>query len=199
MLLSMYLSYRLANQDKKKFVLLIGFFVMLVSFCSALLPIDNVAVAFFFAPVSVFSFPFYGFVELLFFEGLEWVRFVKIRFLTLDLTTLLPMSLGRLIAFPLYLSVNIVGVLLGYWVGRKYTIQFFRSDNWLILQMLLAIIGIGQAFIFSLVYEDSWAGQHIGLNLLLFGFVMMDTLLLSLLLNNYSVQKPTVEQEYQAR
>jgi hypothetical protein len=187
MLLSMYLSYRLANRGKDIHILLIGFFVLLVSFCSALLPIYNEAMAFFFMPVSVLSFPFYGFVESLFFEGLEWVPFVKIRFFTLDLTTLLPVSRGQQVAFPLYLLVNTVGALLGYWVGRKYRIQFLLSNvEWLVLQLFVAIGSIGYAFI---VDGTSWFCQQIGFNLFLFGFFMIDTLLLSLLLSNYSVQK----------
>jgi len=184
MLLSMYLSYRLANRGKDIHILLMGFSVLLVSFCSALLPVGDDAMAFFFLPISVLSLPFYGFVDSFFIEGLEWVPFVKIRFFTLDLTAFLPMSRGRQVAFPLYLLVNTVGALLGYWVGRKHRIQFvFSNAEWLVLQLFAAIGSIVYAFIIG---GTSWFGQYIGFNLFLFGFFMVDTLLLSLLLYNHS-------------
>jgi len=117
MLLSMYASYYWARTGKKSFILWMAVSIVLISFLSAFFPL-SIAIIFTF-PLTFLSFPFHAYIYPIRTEGL-WVDFLRIRFLTIDLTAPLPLDLGRfLVAFPFFLFVNFVGTSLGYWISRK--------------------------------------------------------------------------------
>jgi hypothetical protein len=111
-------------------------FVVLISFLSAILPLNMIG-GFFFFPLLCLSFPFYAYVTAMFsWEQYHWVDFYKVRFLTMDLTSALPFGSGlwyqRLpldTAIPIFLLVNIVGVILGYGLSRITRIREFGNNR----------------------------------------------------------------------
>jgi len=118
MLLSMYASYYWARTGKKSFILGMAVSIVLISFLSAFFPV-SIAIIFTF-PLTFLSFPFYAHIDPIWTEGWYWVDFLRIRFLTVELTPSLPLVSGRfLVAFPFFLFVNFVGTSLGYWISRK--------------------------------------------------------------------------------
>jgi hypothetical protein len=50
---------------------------------------------------------------------MDWVDTLRIRFLTIDITSNMPMSGVLVVAFPLFLVVNILGSILGYKMRKK--------------------------------------------------------------------------------
>lgn len=137
MLLSMYLSYQLANHNKITYALSMVVFVVLISFLSAIHPLGQVG-DFLVFPLLCLSFPFYAYVTSIFsWEQLFWVDFYKVRFLTVDLTSALPLESGLIWsqrfplnnAIPLFLLVNIGGALLGYGLSRIPRIREFGNNR----------------------------------------------------------------------
>ncbi len=188
MLLSMYASYHWAR--KENYVRNMGFFLLLISFFSAFSP-DLYHIMFVFAfPFTFLSFPLYAHYEELWIDGIvgDWSGFAIIRFLTIDITSIPTEAaffhLPRLIpAFPLFLTFNILGALLGYWIGTKHRLQFFSSKRWKFLWGVVGIASIGLGFVLGamrFIWEDP------GSVLFVFGIVVFETMILSYLLNNWT-------------
>jgi len=186
MLLSMYASYHWARSED--YVRNIGFFILLISFFSAFFPLSIIIFLAF--PVTFLSFPFYGTIEKLLVGGIpgNWGYFVTLRFLTIDITStpteasffffpaLMP-------AFPLFLASNLLGALLGYWIGTKYRIHLFSSKWWKVLWGFIGITSIGLGFVFGAL---GYVEEDFGVALFSFGIAMLETIILSYLLNNWT-------------
>ena len=111
MLLSMYASYyasrNLAKIYKRDYVLSMAVFIVLASLFSAAF-----AYAYFlpmFYPLGSLSFPFSSTGDL---------DAYNIQFLALRILSVPPQN-GPLYGFPFYLLVNLVGVMLGYWINKR--------------------------------------------------------------------------------
>jgi hypothetical protein len=114
----MYASYHWAKISKKAYVLRMAVSIILISFFSAFFPVSIAIILTF--PLTFLSFPFHAYIDPIWTEGWYWVDFLRIRFLTIDLTAPLPLDSGRfLVAFPFFLFVNFVGTTLGYWINEK--------------------------------------------------------------------------------
>jgi len=149
MLLSMYASYHWVRGEN--YVRNIGFFILLISFLSSLLPISMILLFTF--PVTFLSFPLYAYIDPIFIEGLGWVDFLGIRFFPIGSVYPLPMVLG--LTFPLFLFVNIVGAVLGYTASRISRIrEWGTTKTWNLIMFILAIVLIGVGY---------WLGSSIPL------------------------------------
>ena len=94
------------------------FFIGLASLASAVSPVSIGLYLTF--PFTFLSFPFYGYVDPVFiWENMDWVDTLRIRFLTIDITSNMPMSGVLVVAFQLFLVVNILGSILGYKMRKK--------------------------------------------------------------------------------
>jgi len=122
MLLSIFLSYLWKEgplSSERMF-----FFIVLGSLASAVSPLSFLTF-----PFTFLSFPFYGYVDLVFIWENEqaylgnWVDTLKISFLTIDITSNMPMSGVFVVAFPLFLVVNILGSILGYKMSKRIRSQ----------------------------------------------------------------------------
>ena len=147
MLLSMYVSYQLANRNKIIYVLSMIVFVVLASFLSTRLPINMIGIILVF-PLVCWSFPFYAYITPIFsLEQYYWVEFYKVRFLTVDLTS--AFSLGRGLSYPsfplstaipIFLLVNVVGVILGYGLSRITRIrEWGNKRTWNLMGFFLGV------------------------------------------------------------
>jgi hypothetical protein len=140
MLLSMYVSYQLANRNKIIYVLSMVVFVLLISFLSVILPLDQIGVYLFF-PFLCWSFPFYSYIESVNLGDPGWVDFYKIRFLTVDLTSALPFRSGMHAldtVIPVFLLVNVVGALLGFGLSRITRIREWGNNRtWKLAGLIL--------------------------------------------------------------
>lgn len=156
MLLSMCASYLWAKElSKEDYILTTTTFIILMSLLPAIIGITMNPFWLIYFPFTFLSFPFYAYSE-----SVVWVRNVRIRFLTLDLTNPLPYDLGTLlVAFPFFLLVNVLGALLGYWIGKKLKIQFFGSRLWTIVFGFIGIYSVGLSFLlaeFGAIGEIAW-------------------------------------------
>jgi len=109
-----------------------------------------------------------------------------ISFLAVDIIHSTEVSWGDFfpfVPFPFFLFVNILGALLGYWIGTKYRIQFFNSKWWKVLWGLIGIISVGLGFVFGVL---PFYGEDFGVALFGFGVSLLETTILSYLMNNWS-------------
>jgi hypothetical protein len=156
MLLSMCASYLWAKElSKEDYVLTIAVFIILISLLPAIIGITMNPFWLICFPFTFLSFPFYAYGE-----SIVWIRNVRIRFLTIDLTNPLSFDLGTLlVAFPLFLLVNISGALLGYWMGKKLKMEFLGSGLWIVFFGSVGISSIGLSFLlagFGAIGEIAW-------------------------------------------
>jgi hypothetical protein len=102
-------------------------FVVLISFLSAVLPLNMIGVFLVF-PLLCLSFPFYAYISSVNLGSPHyWVDFYKVRFLTVDLT---PACMHCDYAtIPIFLLVNVVGVILGYGLSRIPRIREFGNNR----------------------------------------------------------------------
>lgn len=85
------------------------------------------------------------------------------------------MGIVFIVPFSFFLLVNILGAHLGYWVGKKYEIQF--GDGWKVLCGFAGVVCIGVSFIVpNALYE------LFGITLSGLGFVLFETIFLSWLI-----------------
>jgi len=162
MLLSTYLSYRLVESvSPRSQMFVMMFFAVVFSGLSAFFPASEWMFFFMIPTVSFFpvvSFPFYSwFIELAASEALKqrniyWIYHRGLSFLTVEIvsTPRYEIRNGALIthdllgehfpiAFTVFLIFNIFGALLGYWIGKKYKIEFFSTNSWLALCGLVGV------------------------------------------------------------
>lgn len=162
MLLSMYLLYRFARSGKSwTYVFDIGLFVVLISFVSALIPVTEFVIFSF--PVSFLSFPFYFWSgELAAPEALRgsypWLPCHSVRFLTANLNLTPDWALNGSgiatgpqfyssafgFAFLVLLLANMLGGVLGYFVGRRYALPAWGEVRLLLVgvaSVVLAFVG----------------------------------------------------------
>ena len=183
MLLSMYLLYRLARSTNlKSYIPKITVFILAVSLLSTLFPVSIYTFLFTF-PVTFLSWPAYSWVssEKIFDENFipHWVKHRGIRFLAVsveyDLRT----------TFSFFLFVNILGALLGYWIGKKHRIQLLNRKWWPVIGVVCA----GFWFTPFILPSYLWlypVGRFLGyawFYLPGFGIILLETILLSLLMD----------------
>ena len=182
----MYLLYRLARSAKlESYMPEIAVFVIAVSLISAVPFVWMAAflgISFFLLfPLIYFflfsSFPFYALQYEVFDSswsmGGEW--HFAIRFLTTDIVSSPDLGIVFIVPFSFFLLVNILGAHLGYWVGKKYEIQF--GDGWKVLCGFAGVVCIGVSFIVpNALYE------LFGITLSGLGFVLFETIFLSWLI-----------------
>lgn len=122
------------------------------------------------------SFPFYAWhYEVFDSYGSMGEWHFAIRFLTTDIVSSPDWGIEFIAPFSFFLLVNILGAHLGYWVGKKYEIQF--GDGWKVLCGFAGVVCIGVSFIVShALYE------RVGITLFGLGFVLFETIFLSWLI-----------------
>jgi len=171
LLLSTYLSYRLVGSvspSSQMFVMM--FFTVVFSGLSAFFPASEWMFLFMIPFVSFFpvvSFPFYSWViELAASEALRqrdiyWIYHRGLSFLTAEIASIPEVEIqnGVLLrhdllreqlvvhAFTFFLIFNILGALLGYWIGKKYEIKFFSTKRWLALCGLVGVCILALGFV----------------------------------------------------
>jgi hypothetical protein len=190
MLLSMYASYHWARTDTlRSYLLKVILFIVGVSFWSVIFP-----VTWFF--LFLFPFLFLTFLSwpAIFYSGLgDYVRPRWINFLTLNISTSDTLEYV-IIAFSVSIFVNILGALLGYLIYasiKKLRIQFPSNRWWKILWISVGIICVvpylGGLFVPQLMnvfYPLMPWNSFTSIYLLGFGFILLDTIILSELLEN---------------
>lgn len=192
----MYLLYRLARGAKlESYMPEIAVFVIAVSLISAvplllgycvflllfpliffLLPLGGCLYYIFLGSFTFLSFPFYAWhYEVFDSSGSMGEWHLAIRFLTTDIASSPDGGIGFIAPFSFFLLVNILGAHLGYWVGKKYEIQF--GDGWKVLCGFAGVVCIGVSFIVPhALYE------RVGVVLSGLGFVLFETIFLSWLI-----------------
>jgi len=168
----MYASYYWANRNKTTYVLRMVVFILLISFFPAIFPLG--LFIFFTFPVTFLSFPFYAYSY-----GTS-LRIMDhgISFLAVDIIHSTEFSWGDFfpfVPFPLFLFVNILGALLGYWIGKKH--RYSGGKTWIVL---VGIASLGLCFV-PFVWDD--IGWRVGYVLFGFGVFLLETVILSRLLN----------------
>ena len=157
----MYLLYRLSRSAKLEsympeiavFViavslisavpLLLGYYVFLLLFplIFFLRPLGGCLYYIFLGSFTFLSFPFYAWhYEVFDSSGSMGERHLAIRFLTTDIASS-DGGIGFIAPFSFFLLVNSLGAHLGYWVGKKYEIQF--GDGWKVLCGFAGVVCIG--------------------------------------------------------
>lgn len=114
--------------------------------------------------LPVISFPFYLWTfELIAPEVLRnhiiWIHHSRIYFLTAEITSIPEyeirngvfmhhdLEMVAVIAFSLFFVFNIMGALLGYWIGKNHRTQFFDSKKWLGLCGLIGVCILALSFV----------------------------------------------------
>jgi len=190
MLLSMYASYLWANRSKKTYVLRITVFILLSSFFSAYIPGGSAYFLFFiffwhpFYYASVLSFPFYLLKHEMNFHHLYYENsFHSIHFLTVNITST-PASGSPgfnqqlLLDFSFFLSVNLVGALLGYLIAKKYRIQFFNNKWGIISCLSTAIACLAGSLLSGLIFREIVGVTLLGAGIFLLDIILFKTLVL---------------------
>jgi len=186
MLLSMYASYHWARLSKKTYVPNMTVFILLISFFSASFPLGMYILLTF--PVTFLSFPFYA-------DNLHippWIQHHEISFLTVDIIHSTESSwwgFFSFVSFLFFLLVNILGALLGYWIGKRHRIQYSGGRRWIVL---VGIVILGLCFV-----PFNWdpIGWRVSYVLFGFGVFLLETTILSYLLNKFELGRmfPSVE------
>lgn len=194
MLLSMYASYHWARTDTlRSYLLKVILFIVVVSFGSVIFPVTLFFLFFFpFLFLAFLSWP------AIFVGGIRtridgYVRPRWIYFLTLNISTYDTLEY-IIIAFSVSIFVNILGALLGYLIHasiKKLRIQFPSDRWWKILWISVGIVCVvpylGGLFVPQLMNAFQpfipW-NSFTSIYLLGFGFILLDTIILSELLEN---------------
>jgi hypothetical protein len=129
MLLSMYLLYRLVRSAKlRSYMPMVAGFILVVSVLPVIFPLTIMIWVTW--PVTFLSFPFFasmGYTRIFENDLPHHIWYYKLQFLFLDITSsnFSPSSyLTECIRhFPFFLVVNILGALLGYWIGKKHGVR----------------------------------------------------------------------------
>ncbi len=129
MLLSMYLLYRLARSAKlRSYMPIVPVLILVVSVLPAIFPLTIMIGGTW--PVTFLSFPFFASMgETRIFENYLphhiWHYTFQFLGLTITYSNFSPSSyLTECIRhFPFFLVVNILGALLGYWIGKKHRVR----------------------------------------------------------------------------
>lgn len=182
MLLSMYASYHWARLGKEDWFFSISAFIVLVSFISTFFTYLGffLIFLFFLYPLWFVSYPFMSIVDWR--RSFGVVAGYDIHFFTLRIVSL-PTEYAPLLGFCFFLLVNLAGALLGYWIGTKYRIQLFGSKWWKVLWGFIGITSIGLGFVFGAL---GYIEEDFGVALFYFGIAMLETIILSYLLNKWT-------------
>ena len=179
----MFTSYFLTKLARKDFVPIITVFIILVSFFSAYFPASGprarshgIILVF---PFSFLSFPFYDFIDEVFVEPVYWVEVHRIRFFTVDITSSPSMvgliNMQSISIFSFFLLVNILGALLGYWIGKRRRIPHF-SSMW---STVFGLVSVGLGSVLIIIGAGHFIGENIGMTLFGFGILLLETIILS--------------------
>jgi len=191
-LLSMYASYLWANRSKKTYVLRMAVFILLSSFFSAYIPESQgyfLFLIFFLHPfyyASFLSFPFYLFKHEMNSHHLYYHNsFHSIRFLIVNITSTPasgPPGFNQqlLLDFSFFLSVSLVGALLGYLIAKKYRIQFFNNKWGIILCLSTAIVCLVGPLLSILIFRVIVDVTFFGAGIFLLDIILFKTLVLPL-------------------
>jgi len=192
MLLSMYLSYRLARSAKLgSYMPRITVFILVVSLLPVIIPLTFLVGLTW--PVSFLSWPALPFDELLPRRVAEfvYVRYYGALFLTLYFET---SNRGEYLAtaFSWSLFVNVLGAFVGFWVGKKHRIQLFGSKWWKVLWGFVGVtltLGIVVSVYLgpSFTYAIDW---HVGFTLIGFGIILLETIFFSWLIDKIRIPHP---------
>jgi len=174
MLLSMYLLYRFARSGRSwSYLFDFGLFVVLISFVCAVFPVSE----FFIFPLGYLSFPFYVWTGELAAPAVlralyPWLPYHSVRFLAVDLSLTPDWALsgsgvvtgpefyGSAVGFvfSVFLLVNVLGGVVGYLVGRRYTFPAWSEGRWLVVGVVSAVVAFVSAVVivsaFPLVYSS---------------------------------------------
>lgn len=211
MLLTAYLSYRLTESCSRGYhILVMMVFAVAFSCLSVFFPASEWMFLFFLPHASflpVLSFPFYSWIiELAASEALRqrdiyWIYHRGISFLTAEIASIPEVEIQNdvlvrhdllteqfPVAFIVFLAFNILGVLLGYWVGKKYRTKFFSTKKWLVLcgfigVCILALSLVIITFIPKPPYPLPLSYRLLGINLwgsmyFWFNIIFLETLVL---------------------
>jgi len=189
MLLSMYLLYRLARSAKlRSYMPMVTVFILVVSVLPVIFPLTFMIgvtwpVTFLSWPALFMVDPFHRIIEYIP-ETDEWDIQHATNHETLFLTTkiaTLDWQEFFVTAFSLSLFVNVLGALVGYWIGKKHRIQFFRSKRWktcwgLVGVILIAGIAVPVLSVPGLTYAIDW---RLGYTLIGLGIILLETIFFS--------------------
>jgi len=139
MLLSMYVSFRLSSdlaEERLDYVLLMTGFIIVASFLSTFVSILKVYLIVLY-PFSLVSFPFFS-ISKLSHGDLGFLTGYDISFFGMEIGSISAQD-ATLYCFSIFLLINLVGVMLGYWINKKLAegslewnlLNFlFRSGFW---------------------------------------------------------------------
>jgi len=151
--------------------------VVLISFFPASVPFGLFIIFTF--PVTFLSFPFYAFSI----RTPPWIMHRGISFFAVDIIHSTEYSWGDFfpfVPFPFFLFVNILGALLGYWIGKRHRIQYSGGKKWIVL---VGIVSLGLCFVSSNSDHIGWRVWYV---LFGFGVFLLETKFLSYLMNNWT-------------
>lgn len=187
MLLSMYFGYRLERSGRlEEERYLISVFIIAVSFLSVLFSLSIWTIIIF--PLSLFS--FLAWPATFFITGglsLHDEHKYIIFFLTGQCMQTLNWGGYFAFAFSLSLLLNILGALLGvlfgYWIGKKHKLQFVCSKLWKPFCFFVGVTLIVSVFV--LVYSGTVHTIYWGIlwSFLGFGIILLETLFFPSLIN----------------
>lgn len=202
MLLSMYLLYRFARSGESwTYVFDVGLFVVLISLLSALVPVSEFFIFSF--PVSFLSFPFYFWTGDLaapaaLRNSYPWLPYHSLRFLTVDLnlTPDYAFSGGGIdtgpqfytgavvFAFWVLLLVNVLGGVVGYVVGRRFSFPAWSEGRCLVVGFVSVVVAIVSAMILANVFPTVYLPVAGVVLVVVFGFgaILIGMVLLSFLI-----------------
>jgi len=185
----MYLLYRLARSAKlKSYMPMVTVFILAVSVLPVIFPVTFMIGATW--PVNFLSWPalfmvdpFHRIIEYIP-ETDEWdiqhATYHETFFLTAKITTL-DWQNFLVMAFSLSLLVNVLGALVGYWVGKKHSIQLFGSKRWRIFWGLVGVTLIAGIVVplLSVPNLGYAIDYHLGYTLIGFGILLLETIFFS--------------------
>jgi hypothetical protein len=187
MLLSMYLLYRLARSAKlRSYMPKIAVFILVVSVLPVLFGVSLWVIIVF--PLYLFSFLAWPATFLIDFLYRPQVGSMHVEpkytilFLTGQFETL-SWDEYFAVAFSLSLFVNVLGALVGYWVGKKHRIQLFGSKRWKTFWGLVGVTLIMAPFLSLFSAPDLvYANSDVWGTLFGFGIILLETTFFSWLI-----------------
>lgn len=150
MLVSFYVSFKessLWKTHKLDYLAVVIFFTVVSSFLSTIFPPLQIPVGY---PLGMLSFPFFTriYIRDPLFE--PWKPPLNIQFLTVNILSFSPLSTWSIFVtvFPFYMTVNFMGVILGYWMSKRLVdeplkrelVDFFFRKGLLASSLALVII-----------------------------------------------------------
>lgn len=154
MLFSMFLSYYLARYGRKTYVLLTACFIVLASLLSIILTFSYKNLFFFLYLPRFFSFPFFSALVLSRHRGpISYDIYLP----GLKLVSISPQN-AHLYGFMFFLSVNLAGAILGFWIGKQLTKKSLARNlfDFLSKSVVLSWIGCFVIFWITLYDMDLW-------------------------------------------